>query len=135
MEKKAKNVPYVRGQNSTIVTELTITNNNNNVNDGDNRSSNPSDFVTSSSFAPFTPSNVVINTSTNVVSTTTPSFVPPEIELSIPPHYYSPSLLSEETSDTPPHSSLYDDIDDDATVEMYNNLINGGQITTKQADK
>jgi hypothetical protein len=125
IQNKTKNVPPIPGRSSSVVTEVTITNNNNN-NNGDNRSSNPSDFVTSL--------NVAIDTLTNVVPTTTPSIAPSDIELSIPPHYYSPSLPSEEISDTPPHSSLFDDYDD-TTVEMYNNLISGAQTAAKQADK
>jgi hypothetical protein len=70
MENKTKNVPTVRGQNSSIVTniDVNINDNANAANDWDNRSSNPSDFVTSSSFVPSTPLNVV--TLTNVVPST-----------------------------------------------------------------
>jgi hypothetical protein len=111
-----KNVRPIRGQSSTIVTDVIITNNNNNnVNDGDNCSSNPSDF----------------GTSNNVVSVTTPSFVSSNFELSIPPRYYSPTIPFGETSDSPPHSPL----SDDDAAEMYRNLIGGTQTVVKQADK
>jgi hypothetical protein len=52
MENKTKNVPSVQGQSSNIVTNIDVNINDiaNDVNDRDNRSSNPSDFVTSSGF-------------------------------------------------------------------------------------
>jgi hypothetical protein len=64
---------------------------------------------------------------------TTPSFVPSDIEISIPPHYYNPSVLFEETFGTPPYSSSFDDEDD--AMQRYNDLISGGQTAVKQADK
>jgi hypothetical protein len=119
IENKTKNIPPMRGQNSSIVTTVYVNIINDNNNNRDNRSSNPSYFVTSTS------SNIATDTSNNVVPSTTQSFVPSDIELSIPPHYYSPSVPFEETFGTPPHSSSFDD-DDDA-MQMYNNLISGGQ--------
>jgi malic enzyme len=132
LKNKMKNVPYVQGQSWTIVTDVIITNNNNNVNDGNNRSSNPSDFVTSSSFVPSTPSNIITDTSTNVVSVTTPSFVPPEI--TIPSCAFSPCFQSEELSNTSPHPPSFDD-DDDETTAMFDELIRGAQAAGKQGDK
>jgi hypothetical protein len=105
IENKTKSVPPIRGQSSSVVTELSITsnnNNNNNNNNGDNRSSNPSDFVTSSSSVTSTSSNVDIDTSNNVVSVATPSFVPSDIEQNISLHYYNPSIPFADTSDSPP---------------------------------
>jgi hypothetical protein len=92
MENKTKNVPTVRGQNSSIVTniDVNINDNRDDVNDGGNRNSNPSDFVASSGFIPSTQLNIV--TSTNVVPSTTPSFVPPQIEFNLPSHAFSPSI-------------------------------------------
>jgi cytoskeletal protein RodZ len=129
-KKKMENVPIVREQNSNIIPNINVNNNNNN---GDNCSSNPSDFVTSSSFVPSTPFNIITDSSTNVVSTTTPSFVPSEIEieLTIPSHYYSPSISITETSDSPSHTPL----SNDDVAAMYNNLIRGAQAVAKQGDK
>jgi hypothetical protein len=131
IENKTKNIPSDLGQSSNIITNVDVNNNNNteDVNDGDNRSSNPSDFVTSSSFVPSTPLNVV--TSTNVVSSTTPSFVPPEIEITIPPHAFSPSIQSEDIPDFLPHSPLSDD---DAAA-MYDDFIRGAQAPAQQGNK
>jgi hypothetical protein len=41
------NVPIVRGQISSFVTDVNINDNADDVNDGDNHSSNPSNFVPS----------------------------------------------------------------------------------------
>jgi hypothetical protein len=118
-----KNAPPIRGQNSSIVTAVDVNINNNN-NTNNNNYVNDEGFVTST-----TSSNVA--TSNNVVSVTTPSFVPPKVEFSLPSHAFSPSIRSGEISDSPPHSPL----SDDDAAEMYSNLIRGAQAAAKQGDK
>jgi hypothetical protein len=99
LKNETKNVPYVRGQSSTIVRDVFITSNNNN----NNNNVNDEGFVTSTSSNSVTSSSS--DTSNNVVSVTTPSFVTPNIE-----HYFSPTVTPfGESSDSPPHSPLFDD--------------------------
>jgi hypothetical protein len=86
---------------------LIIINNNNNVND--------ENFVISSSSVTSSSSD----TSNNVVSVTTPNFVPPEMEITVPSCTFTPCF--QETSDTPPHSPSFDDDEEAAT--MYRDLI------------
>jgi hypothetical protein len=89
MENKMKNVPIVRGQSSSSVAD--VNDGNDDTDDGNDANNSSSDFVTSSNFVTTTPLNVVS-------TTTTQSFVPPQIELSLPPHTFSPSISSEDSS-------------------------------------
>jgi hypothetical protein len=67
------NVPIVREQSSSSVAD--VNDGNDDTDDGNDANKRSSDFVTSSNF--------VTTTSLNVVSTTTTqSFVPPQIEIS-----------------------------------------------------
>jgi hypothetical protein len=60
------------------------------------------------------------------VSVTTPSFVPPDIELSLSSDYFSPTVPPfGESSDTPPHSPSFDD--EEEAAARYDNLISGGK--------
>jgi hypothetical protein len=121
LKNETKNLPYVRGQSSTIVADMLITNNNTNSNTNNNV--NDEGFVTST-----TSSNVT--TSNNVMSVTTPSFVSPDISS----HYFSPTVTPfGETSDTPPHSPTFDD--DEEVAARYHALISSAQTAAKQGDK
>jgi hypothetical protein len=119
LENKKKNVPYVRGQSSSIVTTVDVNVNNNNNTNNNNNNVNDEDFVTSTSSSS--------DSSNNVVSITTPSYVPPEI--TIPSNAFSP-VPFEEGFATSPQSSMFDD-DDEAAVR-YQDLISG---RNKQNDK
>jgi hypothetical protein len=93
--KKKKNFNFV-----TSNIDLNIDDDDGDVNDSDNRSSIPPNFVTSSNFVPSTTLNVVLTTNQSIVPA-----LPPTFEISFLSTAYSPSLPS--TSCTPPnHFSL-----------------------------